>query len=190
MNRHVNLMTDRALRVATIRQHRRIWLIAIPLLVGGMAVPVIARWQAVQPLAQRRANLERRYEPARKTQEENRELSTKIDRILAEDKLALLLAEQRPLSALLGVVSQAASGDGMLLRVENFQLNERNPEETLQTGRTGTLTLRGLAAGNEDIGRFVQALRQPPFQSIELLTTEKVKMPSTDLESFTIRCEY
>lgn len=190
MSRHVNLMTDRALRVATIRQHRRVWLIAIPVLLGVMALPVIARWQAVQPLAQRRESLERRYEPARKTQEENRELSTKIDRILAEDKLALVLAEQRPLAALLGVISQAASGEGLQLRVENFQLNERNPEETLQTGRCGTLTLRGLAAGNEDIGRFVEALRQPPFQSIELLTTEKVKMPSTDLESFTIRCEY
>lgn len=190
MNRHVNLITDRALRTATIRQHRRVWLIVLPVVLGLMAVPVTARWQAVQPLAQRCENLERQYEPARKTQQENRELSTKIDRILAEDKLALLMAEQRPLAALLGVVSQAAAGEGMQLRVENFQLNERNPEDTLQTGRFGTLTLRGLAAGNEDIGRFVQALRQPPFESIELLTTEKIKMPSHDLESFTIRCEY
>ncbi|MEQ8210861.1 MAG: hypothetical protein RH917_13625 [Lacipirellulaceae bacterium] len=190
MNRHVNLMTDRALRSATIRQHRRVWLIALPLLLGVMAVPVTARWQAVQPLANRRTTLERRYEPARKTQEENLELSSKIDRILTEDKLAILLAEQRPIDALLGVVSQAALGEGMQLRVENFQLSERNPEDTLQTGRYGTLTLRGLAAGSEDIGRFVQALRRPPFHSIELQTTEKVKLPSTDLESFTIRCEY
>ncbi|QDS98948.1 PilN domain-containing protein [Adhaeretor mobilis] len=190
MNRSVNLMTDAALRDVTIRRHRRVWLVVLPLLVAIVAVPVGMRWKEVRPLANQRVALEQQYEPARQTIVENKKLSSQVNHLLTDERLSILLSEQRPISALLGVVSHAASGEGMQVRVEQFDLQERTPDDTLQTGRRGTLQLRGLAARGEDVSRFVQALRQPPFQSIQLETTEKVKLPSFDLESFSIRCEY
>ncbi len=132
--------------------------------------------------------LEASAAPVETLRNEIRALGGRLGQLGQYKALLAQLEGSRPALTLLGLISQSARQCGGRLRLEELTARTAQDETA---GSPATLTLKGAAADNLAVARFVAGLRQTAaFQRVELKGSEQKNVEGGQSHSFVIECTY
>jgi hypothetical protein len=141
---------------------------------------------------------QREYAPVKKLQTELETMHVQLQDLQKREALALSLAEDVPVIALLGVTSRAARQSDASVYVSQMSLDRKAMPVSTDSDRAspgheprGVLTLQGAGVDNLSVARFVAALRDSgTFDTVELKSTGVEVMGGTEARSYTVECVY
>jgi hypothetical protein len=188
MRNCVNLMSDGARMRATLRLRIRHWAAVWGLLVVAAAPFIAARWFDRHGVEQEHAALEARYEPFGRLSVENRQLRAAAQKLVKDEKISLELSRQRPVAALLGLTSKAAAATGGELFVRKITFTQ-DPLADVEKSR-GKMIIEAAGTLTYDVAAFVEALTQPPFSAVRVLSTEVESQDGVEQKNYTVECEF
>lgn len=188
MRNCVNLMSDGARLRAALHVRVRLWVAVWALLVAAAAPFAAVRWLERHGIDQERAALEARYEPFGRLSVENRRLRTDAQKLVQAEKIPLDLSRQRPVAALLGLTSKAAAATGGELYVRHVAFTQ----DPLGGGEKskGKMIIAAVGTLTYDVTTFVEALTQPPFSAVRVLSTEVESQDGIEQKNYTVECTF
>jgi len=191
LKRHLNLMSQQARVRECVRTRWRHWSRAWAGIGAVLGVAALLTWWPAHRASQHRLGLESQYETIRLMKAQNKSLRRQIERLHAQEKLVLELADSIPMIAVLGSVGQAVGDTNGKVFVEELAF-EMEPRTNVPAGSSvALLDLEGLGTDPNDAETFVDSLQAAiPFASVHLEATRAAKVNRQPMHAFTIRCSF
>jgi Tfp pilus assembly protein PilN len=196
---HLNLLPWKCRQAQTIRLRLRQWALPWAAALAALGLVFVVESVRYHAAKQRMEQLEEQYAPVELLRTE---IAGLRDRQVELDHQKAVLSEletPHPALTLLGFVSKAARGCGGQVQVESLAMASAGGElkssgktgPAVPTGKLGAATIRGVAADNLAIARFVAALRQSEaFDRVELKSSEKRPTDHRPVCAFLVECSY
>lgn len=198
MKTHLNLLPWKCRRGQMVRLRLAQWSLPGALIVGVLAIGSLVEWSSSQAAQQRLERAEWEHAPLARLQGEIKTLRGRLDELDRQEKALAQLDSPRPALSLLGFVSQSARECGGRLRVEHLSLHAT--EEAAKTAAktpgeksagASAVSIRGTAADNQAVARFVMALRETgAFDRVDLKSSEEKSVEDRRTCSFSLECTY
>ena len=191
MKRHLNLMSDRSRFRESMRRRMRQWswvlaftaLVLLPL--GSF------QWWNCRQERQQREIVEQLYEPIRALKKKNVQLQKQIEALRLQERIPLVLSNEKPVSVLLGLVGKAVAESNGQVYVQHLHLQQDPIAAAISNQPSATVELKGLGLHGAAVARFVDSLRTTlPFSSVELASTQAVELHQQTRQTVTIRCSF
>jgi hypothetical protein len=187
MKRHANLMTEGARFRAAARVLIRRW--GVALAAGGTLLTPMAiwHWQECRRIRHEHEALEASYEPIRRLNSLNLQLRTTAAKLVGDERLALELAQQKPMTTLLAIVGEAARQSDGALYIQHVLIDVSPPDaegirppDRLQVEAASTLKY--------DVARFVEALHVAPISEVKITTDVLATTNGVDHKNYAVDC--
>lgn len=190
MRNHVNLMTERATLMVSLRHCMRYWATAVAALVAVLTPIAAGRWLESRQTWREFQAIEASYEPIRRLSEHNRELCTDARNLVSNERVELQLARYRPVTSLLARVSAAAAASDGQLYVEELSFTQQLPGVAADGVQPGRVTIHAVCSLTYDIATFMHALRHPPIADVQARGDAVTNADGIDRKSYVIECTY
>jgi hypothetical protein len=190
MKNYVNLLSEDALVRSSARTNAVRWSLALVALITVLAPITLSQWRETRDVRRRHEALEARYAPIRQLSDESRRYRKEAAQIVANDRILLLLARERPLTTLLGLASQAAANSSGELYVEQLTLTQPNVGDEAEAPPERRLVLKATGTLAYDVANVIEALEHDPIKSVKVLSTETLADGDVPRKVYTIECQY
>ena len=190
MSNYLNLlpycMQRRQLIVERLRQWGVVWL-AAGCVVAGAAWSEYSRGKFER---ERLASLERRYTPLRQLQTKTAELRAQIAQLRQREEMALHIAEEQSIAALLGVLSRAAIDCEGKVCVTSLLISPGSAQKAAVAPHKA-LQLEGLGIDAMSVARFAAALRDADiFTDVRIRSSEQANVGAVNAVSYKLDCAW
>jgi Fimbrial assembly protein (PilN) len=198
MKTHLNLLPWKCQRGQMIRLRLARWSILWGAAAGALVILGLLAWNRSQASQRQLERLEWEYAPVARLHNEIKTLRGRLEGLDRQEAALALLETPRPALTLLGFVSQSTRECEGRLRVEHLAL--QTTEEAARTAAKtpvekapgpSAVTIRGTAADNQAVARFVMALRETgAFDRVDLKSSEEKTIEERRVCSFSVECAY
>lgn len=185
---HANLMTERAKFTAAASRIGETWAAAIGVLLLLMLPLGGWLWQRHSAVIRQHESLEARYEPIRRLAGANRSVGAQAAALVKQEHVALMLSRKRPMTALLGVVSNAIAATEGAAFVDGIHYAQA-PAATAGAEAPWRMKLAVTTEATFDVSQLVDALRRPPFTAVKILSSAPGPEDGARRQSYVIECE-
>jgi len=199
MKSHLNLLPWKCRKAQLIRLRLAQWCLPWAVAGGLVSAVCVARWEQWRSSRARVERLEREHGPTTALLAEIKTLRKRAEELRDRDAVLAQLETPRPALTLLGLVSRSARECEGRLRVEQLVL--RSDGQAAQVAGPGppgggapaaaSVTIKGIAADNLAVARFVLALRQTKaFDRVELKSSQEQPAERQRTRSYQVECTY
>jgi hypothetical protein len=186
MKNGVNLMSEAARLRAALRLRVKHWAGVWALLVTVAAPFLLVRWMERQGTEQERAAREASYEPFSRLTAESRQLKSDAQAFVKTEDIPLKLSRKRSVAALLNLTSKAAATSNGELFVQQVTFVQE-PLASSDSSK-GKLVIKAVGTLTYDVAAFVEAMTQPPFSTVRVLSTEVESQEGVEQKSYMLEC--
>jgi Tfp pilus assembly protein PilN len=187
MKTHLNLMSMSYRRRYLIRRRLSQWGLLWSLSIAMLSLLMWAQWSQYHAGMARLGSLRREYEPIAVLQTDIDRIRQRLDDLQRRESLSLVLADERSLVTLVGVLSEAAQNCGGRVCIDSLNLDRRASSE----GVNNVLTLNGVATDDIAVSRFTTALRdRQTFAHVELKSTGSGKVGDLSARTYSLECSF
>jgi hypothetical protein len=193
--KRVNLMTDASRFRSEARVYLRWWSCGLVALLAVLAPISIWRWHATRSARASCEAMEASYEPIQRLVKLNRDLRNDAGLLLKSKRLELELSRNRPASALLKVVSEAAAESHGQLFVEHLAISKHAPNGDTTTlakdgGGEEKLVIDAAATASYDMAPFVEALKKEPIKTVKVVSNAAPLPQDKEKKTFKVECTF
>ena len=191
MKSHINLIPlNNQLRQLVWRRSCQ-WAVVVCAVLGLSLLGGWIQWRHSLAEETRQRLLIQQALPMRKLQKQVEQTRLQMDELKQHDKLRLVLAGERPMITLVGLVSRAAAQCDSRVSVQRLAVQQRQSVLTEKTNSVDLLELEGIAVNHLDVTRFVAALRDSRvFQQVQLKYSESQKQNQIEAQRYRVECTY
>ncbi len=189
--RTIGFQRQRIVRACTLR-----WAIVLLVSLPVGAIFIGEQWRRERREAALLEAMEAQYRPIQKLQAANATLQAQIDTMHQRQAIALTLYEEKPLLALLGVVSRAARDNQGQVFIKQFhygnhlQASQENEPADASNQVVSRLDLSGVGVDNVAVAQFAAAIRDMHlFKKVELKSSGTTQLGTMAAKSFKLECE-
>jgi len=199
MKNYLNLMPWKCRKAQLVRLRLGQWCLPWAVAGGLLAAAGLVKWDQWRSSRDQVERLQRACAPTDALQAEIRSFASRAEALKAREAVMAQLEHPRPALALLGLVGRSAKECEGRLRVEHLALwSEGDPAKAPSRGsaeagpgRVTSVTLKGIAADNLAVARFVLALRQTKaFDRVELKSSQEQPTDRRRTRSYQVECTY
>ena len=199
MKNYLNLMPWKCRKAQLVRLRLRQWCVPWAVAGGLLVATGLVKWDQWRSSRDRVERLQRACEPTDALKEEIRSFARRAEALKAREALLAQLEHPRPALTLLGFVSRSAKECEGRLRVESLAMrSEGGPAGAAGRGsaesgpgQVASVTVKGIAADNLAVARFVLALRQTKaFNRVELKSSQEQPADRRRTRSYQVECTY
>jgi Tfp pilus assembly protein PilN len=197
MKKFVNLLPWKCRRMQIIRLRALQW--SMPCAIAAAAVGLLgaAEWSRYRAAETRVEELEQNYAPVVSLGAQIKTQRTRVDELAGHAARVGQLETSRPTLTLLGLVSQSARECEGTLHVDTLSIQPagdpaKKAAKTASDADSGTVVaVKGIAADNLAVTRFVAALRQTKaFRRVDLKSTQEQPYGANRACSYLVECGY
>lgn len=196
MKTHLNLLPWNCRRTQLIRLCLKRWSVPWAVACGLTAAAAIVRWDQAEAARARMEVLEQQYAPTAALRGQIERLGKRFEGLRSREAILDRLEDPRPALSLLGLVSRSARECQGRLRIEQLALRlEGQPGSgpgptPAHAGATRSVLIKGTAADNLAVARFVLALRRTEaFDRVELKSSQQQPQQG-ETWSYVLDCAY
>jgi len=187
MKSHLNLLPITYRRGQLIRRRLAQWCAIWSLAIVTFSSLAWFEWSHYRSGLARLESLQREYEPTAKLLAATKGIQAKLDDLQRRESLALTLADEQSLLALIGVLSQAANKcDGQVSIAALAIDHQRQGEED-----TSVMTINGIAVDDLAVAQFAALLRdRNTFANVELKSTGLGQVQGVAARTYSLECRF
>lgn len=186
----LNLMSDAAVNRSAADRILRGWLVVVGLCLLVILPLTTWTWLCRREVVQEHEALEARYEPIRRLNATNRELSQKAVNLVRTERVPLELSRRRPMATLLNVIGEAIASTAGEAFIAHFSLSRDPAAKTDAVDPGGLLVIEVVTTEGYDIAELARALQQPPLKSVKVLSSEAAIEANMKSNRHSIECRY
>jgi Tfp pilus assembly protein PilN len=197
MKSHVNLLPYSVLSQQVVLSWLVRWAVIGGLAVAGAAIALANVRQAAVRTEAQRERLEAEYRPVAEAKQQAQTLRAQIDELEQREAISMSLCDERPVLAVVGLVSRAAHACRGGVAVEQLEFKRDGAPQAggrgarAEPGGDGLLSLTGVGRSNVAVSQFAAALRDAGvFQRVEVKSTAAEKRADGEFQSYTIECGF
>lgn len=190
MKRSLNLIPPAAQRRFLLRRVARLAVKAS--LASGACVAVLlgVEWARGLSTRHRLDELDARYTPLAKLQQESEEISSRISQLEKREQLSLRLNRDTQGLAVLGAVAHAASELGGAVYIERLAYEGPTVASRHEKAAQELLRLEGAGQNGMAVAQFAARLRETGvFQSVSVESTAPAVAVAAGAKRFSIHCQ-
>jgi len=193
MKRHLNLMSSQSRVHACIRTRIRQWAKALAL-VSALLVPTwFLFWWPVLQQGQHVATLDAKFEPLRQMNRASKRFQKNIERVRAQEKTALALAEiDTPVVTLLGMIGKAVADSQGNVVVDNLDFHQAAAVlSSEETEEQISIELEGKGIDEFSVSRLASDLQSAlPFADVQISSSKPERIHQQQMQIFTIKFSF
>jgi len=198
MKNSVNLLPWKCRRMQVIRLRVMQWSMPCAIAAAAVGLLGVAEWSRYRAAEARVERLEQEYVPVAAMGQEIKKQRARLDELAGDAARVGGLANPRPTLTLLGLVSQSARDCEGKLHVDSVSVqpsgeSAKKAAKTASAPDSGTavVAIKGIAADNLAVTKFVLALRQTKaFQRVDLKSTQEQPYGANRACSYLVECGY
>jgi len=198
MKNSVNLLPWKCCRMQVIRLRVLQWSIPCAIAAAAVGLLGVVEWGRYRAAEARVEQLEQDYVPVASFGEQIKKQQQRLEELSGHAARVAALENPRPTLTLLALVSQSARECQGKLHVEALSL-QPSGDSAKKAGKAASqpdpgaavVAIKGIAADNLAVARFVVALRQTKaFQRVDLKSTQEQPYGATRACSYLVECGY
>jgi hypothetical protein len=186
----LNLMSEAAMNRSAADRIVRGWLIVVGLCLLVIMPLTTWTWLCRREVVREHEALEARYEPIRRLNATNRDLSQTAADLVRTERVPLELSRRRPVAALLNVIGEAIASTAGEAFIAHISLSRDPTAKTDAVDPGGVLVIEVVTTEGYDIAELARELQRPPVKSVKVLSSEAAIVANVKSNKHSIECLY